>query len=69
MGRDLGQVGDHDHLGVPRERREARADVEGRPAPDPGIDWDSVDRAREVIAASQNGDLAPEELDGQITPG
>ncbi|ASK66078.1 N-acylamino acid racemase [Brachybacterium avium] len=31
--------------------------------------WDSVDRAREVIAASQNDQLAPEELDGQITPG
>ena len=31
--------------------------------------WDSVDRAREVIAASQEGTLAPEELDGQIQPG
>lgn len=31
--------------------------------------WDSVDRAREVIAASQNGDLAAEELDRQILPG
>ncbi|ATG50228.1 N-acylamino acid racemase [Brachybacterium vulturis] len=31
--------------------------------------WDSVDRAREVIAASQNGQLTPEELDGQIAPG
>ncbi|WP_394216603.1 NAD(P)/FAD-dependent oxidoreductase [Brachybacterium vulturis] len=31
--------------------------------------WDSAGRAREVIAASQNGQLAPEELDGQITPG
>lgn len=31
--------------------------------------WDSVDRARDVIAASQNGDLAAEDLDGRITPG
>ena len=31
--------------------------------------WDSVDRAREVIAASQNGELAPADLPGQITPG
>ncbi|MDN5900068.1 MAG: FAD-dependent oxidoreductase [Brachybacterium sp.] len=31
--------------------------------------WDSADRAREVIAASQNGELAVEDLDGQITPG
>src|SRR5699024_9368164 len=31
--------------------------------------WDSVDRAREVIAASQDGTLAPEELAGQIPPG
>lgn len=31
--------------------------------------WDSVPRAREVIAASQEGELAAESLDGQITPG
>lgn len=31
--------------------------------------WDSVERAREVIAASQYGDLDADELDGQIPPG
>lgn len=31
--------------------------------------WDAVDRAREVIAASQAGSLGVEELDGQIAPG
>ncbi|QNN82757.1 FAD-dependent oxidoreductase [Brachybacterium sp. Z12] len=31
--------------------------------------WDSVERAREVIAASQDGTLDVEALDGQIPPG
>jgi len=31
--------------------------------------WDAVDRAREVIAASQQGELAPADLRGQIPPG
>lgn len=31
--------------------------------------WDSVEKAREVIAASQNGDLAAADLPGRIPPG
>ena len=30
--------------------------------------WDSVERARELIAASQNGEVSPDELDGRIPP-
>lgn len=31
--------------------------------------WDAVDRAKEVIAASQRGELAPADLAGKIPPG
>ena len=68
VGRDLGEVGDHDTWACRASARQPGPDVEGRPAADPGVDL-VEDEGRHRGDLGGRGDLDGEHDARQLTAG